>query len=495
MNQSGPLSKAHPRSSPAAPGLDDLEQADFFDGCPVAMFVINADHVVTHFNQACAQTMGIAADQVIGTKGIGRVFYGHDRPVMADLIVDGAMKEIIDDLYQNQYRSSMVVPDAYEAESFFPNLGGAGRWLFFTAAPLRNAGGDVIGAIETLQDITERKVAEAALMTAQLEIEQVVDQRTAQLAEVNKVLKDDIRRRELAERELLERNAELKALNAQLSSAQEHLVQSEKLASIGQLAAGVAHEINNPIGYIFSNFGTLEKYLADLFRMLGAYEKVEHRHSDARTLSELVALRKEMELDFLKEDIPTLMRESKEGIVRVRKIVQDLKDFSHVDTNPDWQFANLNQGIDSTLNVINNELKYKADVVKEYGELPEVQCMPSQINQVVMNLMTNAAHAIGPERGKITVRSGVEEDRVWFEVADSGSGIPQDVLPRIFDPFYTTKPVGKGTGLGLSLSYGIVQKHHGSIQVQNEIGKGATFRVTLPIRQSATPAAIGVKPA
>jgi PAS domain S-box-containing protein len=489
------MNEPKPSSTMTAQGLAGVDQADFFDGSPVAMFVINADHVVTHFNKACAQTMGIAADQVIGTKGLGRVFYGPDRPVMADLIVDGAMEEIIDDLYQNQYRSSMVIPDAYEAESFFPQLGTAGRWLFFTAAPLRNAAGDVIGAIETLQDITERKVAEGALMTAQLEIEQVVDQRTAQLAEVNKLLMDDVRRRELVEHELLDRNAELNLLNAQLSSAQEHLVQSEKLASIGQLAAGVAHEINNPIGYIFSNFGTLEKYLADLFRMLGAYEKVENRHSDAQTLSELVTLRKEIELDFLKEDIPTLMRESKEGIVRVRKIVQDLKDFSHVDTNPDWQFANLNQGIDSTLNVINNELKYKADVVKDYGELPEVQCMPSQINQVVMNLMTNAAHAIGPERGKITVRTGVEGDRVWLEVTDSGSGIPKDVLPRIFDPFYTTKPVGKGTGLGLSLSYGIIQKHHGRIEVQTEAGQGSTFRVTLPIRQPTTPAAHGASPA
>ena len=256
---------------------------------------------------------------------------------------------------------------------------------------------------------------------------------------------------------------------------------------MSQLAAGVAHEINNPIGYIFSNFGTLEKYLTGLLQMLGAYERAESRHSDAQTVSALVSLRQELELDFLKEDIPTLMRESKEGIVRVRKIVQDLKDFSHVDANPDWQWANLNQGIDSTLNVINNELKYKADVVKEYGDIPEVQCMPSQINQVVMNLVVNAAHAMGPARGTITVRTGVDADQVWLEVSDTGSGIPADVLPRIFDPFYTTKPVGKGTGLGLSLSYGIIQKHHGRIEVQTEAGQGSAFRVTLPVKQPSAP--------
>jgi signal transduction histidine kinase len=138
--------------------------------------------------------------------------------------------------------------------------------------------------------------------------------------------------------------------------------------------------------------------------------------------------------------------------VRVRKIVQDLKDFSHVDTNPDWQSVDLTQGIDSTLNVVNNEIKYKADVVKEYADLPPVQCLPSQINQVVMNLVVNAAHAMsGPERGKITLRTGVAGDKVWLEVADTGSGIPKDVLPRIFDPFFTTKPIGKGTDWALAV--------------------------------------------
>jgi len=279
----------------------------------------------------------------------------------------------------------------------------------------------------------------------------------------------------------------LNALNVKLSAVKEHLIQSEKLASIGQLAAGIAHEINNPIGYIFSNFGTLETYLTQLFDMLAAYEQAETTINLAQTTQALRTQREAIDLAFLKEDIPVLMRESKEGIVRVRKIVQDLKDFSHVDINPVWQFASLNQGIDSTLNVINNEIKYKADLVKEYADLPEVQCVPSQINQVVMNLVVNAAHAMGPERGTITVRTGQDGDQVWLEVADTGSGIPPDVLPRIFDPFYTTKPIGKGTGLGLSLSYGIVQKHHGKIEVNTEVGHGTTFKVILPKTQPANP--------
>lgn len=330
---------------------------------------------------------------------------------------------------------------------FFQQLGASGRWLFSTAAPIRDAGGKIIGAIQTLQDQTEKRVADDALMKSQVEIEQIVEQRTAELAEVNKTLRDDVSRREVAEHELIGRNAELSALNAKLSSAQEHLIQSEKLASIGQLAAGVAHEINNPIGYIFSNFGTLENYLGSLFEMLTVYEKTESAHSNPDVVKELKSKREGLDLEFLKEDIPVLMRESKEGIVRVRKIVQDLKDFSHVDNNPEWQHANLNSGIESTLNVTNNELKYKADVIKEFGDIPDIQCLPSQVNQVVMNLVVNAAHAMGTERGKITVRSGVENENVWFDVTDTGSGIPAEVLPRIFDPFYTTKPIGKGTGL------------------------------------------------
>lgn len=470
-------------------GLRTIDPAAFFEGSPVATFVIDSDHVVTHFNKACALLLNLAPERIVGHKGLGYFFYGKERPVMADLIVDGSLEHVMRDLYQGNYRRSPIVPEAYEAEGFLPNLGPSGRWLFFTAAPLRDAAGTVVGAIETLQDITDRKQAEAALIKAQREVEQVVEQRTAELAVANQNLQDDIKRREMAEHALQGRNAELNALNIKLSAVKEHLIQSEKLASIGQLAAGVAHEINNPIGYIFSNFGTLERYVGMLFDMLDAYERAEAAPGSPQTLEALKTKREEIELRFLKEDIPALMQESKEGIVRVRKIVQDLKDFSHVEANPQWQFANLTRGIDSTLNVVNNEVKYKAELVKEYADLPDVQCMPSQINQVVMNLVVNAAQAIGAERGKITVRSGSGVDSVWFEVADTGEGIPDEVLPRIFDPFYTTKPVGKGTGLGLSLSYGIIQKHHGKIDVQTEIGKGTTMRVTLPIRQpGAAPA-------
>jgi PAS domain S-box-containing protein len=282
-------------------------------------------------------------------------------------------------------------------------------------------------------------------------------------------------------RALMQEKSEQHKLITQLQEAQSHLLQSEKMASIGQLAAGVAHEINNPIGYVYSNLGTLEKYVQDLIGMLANYEQAEGVIADAEVRSRLQTARQKLDLAFIKEDLRALMDESKDGITRVKNIVQNLKDFSHVDAADEWQYADLHAGLNSTLNIVNNEIKYKADVVKEYGDLPQVECLPSQLNQVFMNLLVNASHAI-EERGLITVRTGQAGEEVWVEVEDTGKGIAPENLQKIFDPFFTTKPIGKGTGLGLSLSYGIVQKHNGRIEVQSEAGKGTKFRVWLPLR-------------
>ena len=277
-------------------------------------------------------------------------------------------------------------------------------------------------------------------------------------------------------------NDEIRRANKRLEDAQNQLLQSEKMATIGQLAAGVAHEINNPVGYINSNLGSLQKYIKDMFTMLDAYEQAEPLlTASPETMRNIRALKDKLDIGYLKEDVVALMSESQEGIARVKKIVQDLKDFSHVD-EAEWQWTDIRKGLDSTLNIVWNEIKYKAEVVKEYGDLPEVECLPSQLNQVFMNLLVNAAHAI-EDKGIIFIRSGHENDRVWIEIADSGKGIPPENLNRIFDPFFTTKPVGKGTGLGLSLSYSIIQKHHGRINVSSEVGVGTIFRVYLPVKQ------------
>ena len=293
-------------------------------------------------------------------------------------------------------------------------------------------------------------------------LEHLVDQRTVQFKKASMALQ-----REIDERKQLEGQ----------------LVQSEKLASLGQLAAGVAHEINNPIGFISSNLGSLDGYFQQLLSMLDAYQAAGQT-LPPESAAQLLKMREDLELDFLLEDIPVLIRESKEGIGRVSQIVKDLKDFSRVDTQQQWQWANLQQGIESTLNIVASELKYKADVVREYQKLPDIECLPSQINQVIMNLVVNAAQAMGPERGVITLRTGLQGEAAWIEVADTGSGIAPETLQKIFDPFFTTKPVGQGTGLGLSLSYGIVKKHGGDISVRSELGAGTTFRVLLPLRQS-----------
>ncbi|WP_371850940.1 MULTISPECIES: ATP-binding protein [Pseudomonas] len=218
--------------------------------------------------------------------------------------------------------------------------------------------------------------------------------------------------------------------------------------------------------------------------MLDAYRDAEEAIGSSELVERLHELRDRIELEFLRDDIPLLIKESKDGISRVGQIVKDLKDFSRVDSNQEWQWANLQHGIESTLNIVANELKYKADVVKDYQVLPDIECLPSQINQVIMNLIVNASQAIGAERGTLTLRTGAEGGTVWIEVADTGAGIPPESLQKIFDPFFTTKPVGQGTGLGLSLSYGIVKKHRGDISVVSEVGVGSTFRVELPIHQS-----------
>ncbi|MET1077878.1 MAG: ATP-binding protein [Pseudomonas sp.] len=275
-------------------------------------------------------------------------------------------------------------------------------------------------------------------------------------------------------RALAGKQIEQSLLIDKLEQANNQLLQSEKMAAIGQLAAGVAHEINNPIGFVSSNLRTLGEYVHQMLQIIDGLDSTS-------SLDELRQLKQDLEYDYMRGDIQALLGESEDGIQRVRKIITSLKDFSHRDAD-EFALADLHRGIETTLNVVANELKYKAEIIKEYVALPEVECIASQINQVVMNLLVNAAHAI--ERfGRITIRTGLLDQQVWLEVEDSGRGIEPRLLNRIFEPFFTTKPVGKGTGLGLSLSYNIVQKHHGRIEVFSQLDQGTRFRIWLPLRQ------------
>ena len=278
----------------------------------------------------------------------------------------------------------------------------------------------------------------------------------------------------------------MKATQEELRLTHEQLLQSEKMASIGQLAAGVAHEINNPVGFIGSNIQTLEVYLQYIAKIIEHYKRIK----DATQRNDTAVLKEEAaELDRLEAQIKPhtiiseiweIISESRVGIDRIKKIVNDLRTFSRGDQDLD-EVVRLDEVIDSVLGIVHNELKYRIELKKDYAEVPPILCNPQRLGQVFVNLILNAVQAI-EGAGTITVRTYRQDEHVVAEIADDGPGIPEENLGKIFDAFYTTKPVGQGTGLGLSISYEIVKKHGGDIQVSSTVGQGTTFRIILPIR-------------
>ncbi|MEZ6124978.1 MAG: ATP-binding protein [Planctomycetaceae bacterium] len=306
-------------------------------------------------------------------------------------------------------------------------------------------------------------------------------------------------------RELFLATEEIQAQYASLQQTQGQLIHSEKMASVGQLAAGVAHEINNPIGFVTSNVQTLTDYVEVYHTLLKDYAALvrAHESGDAAQQAELkqriTRLETDEDISYITEDTCELLHESYEGLQRVREIVQNLKSFVHLDKTSQ-QLANVNDGIEATLKVVWNELKYKCDVRKQLGDLPMIPCFVGELNQVFLNLLVNAAQAM-EQHGVITITTGVELDQIAVRISDTGKGISREHLSQLFNPFFTTKPVGQGTGLGLSVSYGIIQKHGGTIDVDSTVGEGTTFTVRLPIRgteprrEAALPAATTACPA
>ena len=282
-------------------------------------------------------------------------------------------------------------------------------------------------------------------------------------------------------------NLELLSSSHEKERAQEHelemstrLTQSEKMAALGQLAAGVAHEINNPIAFVSSNLSTLKKYFGIFNQIIEGFSTDPHSKSEGSS-----QLLKSSNYEFLKTDVVSILSESQEGIVRVKNIVNDLKNFSRLEESTDWILADVHKGIQSTLNIVNFEVKYHAEVECLFGDLPEISCIPSQLNQVFLNLIVNAAQAIPDGQfGKILIQTGLMGDSIWIEISDNGVGVSEETMKKMFEPFYTTKKVGVGTGLGLSVSLGIVEKHMGSLTAKSTLGQGTTFRIELPIAQN-----------
>lgn len=673
------------------------EEKDFLGGiiqnAAAPIFVIDRNHKILFWNSALAKMTGKSSFQMTGTKQQWEPFYPTKRPVLADLVIDNN-PERLDEFYKT-HSLSLTRKGSIKAEGWYDNIGGQRRYIFFEATPIKNSANEVIAAVETLEDITERKLAQeemdrqneflqvildaipspvyyknpqgayigcnkafqtffglhdsseimgrtiseivpaeytaqSAMMdstilteqnqlnyetilprsdgsprnvlatkapffnaagslggivgtfvdiTEQLQIDEqmrtmsrALEVKHSELEQLfglvahakreweetldhlqdfviltdadhhirrcNKLMADFTGRtinelfgldwRDLIAEagfvfvafngisgELFHQNSgrnydlsiyqikddeiitghvvslndttelrtasqKLEKAYTELKDAQLQIFQQEKMASIGQLAAGVAHEINNPMGFISSNLTTLNKYVGRLAEFIGSVDSAMQSCAGSDEAEQLQQVRKRLKIDHIMDDAHQLIAESQDGASRVRRIVQDLKSFSRVD-QAESALIDINESLDTTINIAWNEIKYVAELHREFGEIPAIKCYPQQLNQVFLNLLVNSAHAMEGTQGLITVRTWSDADSLFVSVSDNGKGITEENLKRIFEPFFTTKEVGKGTGLGLSISYDIIKKHGGDIAVESQVGVGTTFTVRLPI--------------
>lgn len=348
---------------------------------------------------------------------------------------------------------------------------------------------DINLAVKGNDEISDVSHAFNKMVNSLKESQQLRDAYEEQLHELNRSLEERVIKRTA---QLEKRNNELQAANDTIQSTQTQLLQSEKMASLGQLAAGVAHEINNPIGFVMSNLRSLQEYFEVYQQILSKYEQLQNCADDAVRIARLQEIRnfsEDNDLEFIQEDAKELLHDSTDGTKRIKDIVQGLKEFSHVD-QIEQQEADLNECLETTLKIVNNEIKYACRIVKKFRPLPKIRCNPGQINQVFMNMLINASHATRDvEDGTVEIETGTSQGYVMVVISDNGSGIAEEHLQKLFDPFFTTKAVGEGTGLGLSISYGIIEEHHGQIRVQSEVGKGTRFYIRLPMQEELQSAA------
>ncbi len=338
-------------------------------------------------------------------------------------------------------------------------------WNLTTKVPFRASSGKIVGLVGIARDITGRKKMEE------------------DRARLIKQLQQTNRKLIKSNQELKELTAVLEALNARLKKAIEErkrvesqLVQNAKMASLGELVAGIAHEINNPLGFIHANLGNLKKFSKKIIGLIESYDQVD---IPGEAKEEFEKRKKEVNYDYLRSRMPEMIERSAVGADRMKKIIQDLRSFSRLDA-AEFAEADINGAIETTLGIMFHEYKNRIGIKKELGNLPAVECYISRLNQVFMNLLINACHAI-EDKGEIGIKTGTEDETVKIEISDTGKGIPDDAIDKIFDPFFTTKPVGQGTGLGLSISHGIIEQHKGEISVKSNSGEGTTFTIRIPI--------------
>jgi PAS domain S-box-containing protein len=407
------------------------------DGINESIAIINIhDFSIVTANKVFIRETGLPEDEVIG-----RSCYSVTHHLAAPCA---------DPEHACPIREVLATGRHAAAEHVHYDSRGKRSYVEISASPIKDETGHIVQVIHVSRDITSKKELEISLQNERLLLKKT--------------------------------NTQLEQAYNDLKQTQSQIVQQEKMASIGQLAAGVAHEINNPMGFISSNLASLDKYLEKLTRFLAAQDTLLNGLQDEQALRELRDNRKKLKIDYLLQDIPALIAESRDGAERVRIIVQNLKNFSRVDDNAIC-LTSINDCLETTLNIIRNELKYKAEISRDYGEdLPRVKAFPQQLNQVFMNILVNAAQAI-EKKGEIAIRTWREKSSVRVAISDSGCGIPQQNLARIFDPFFTTKELGKGTGLGMSITYDIIKKHNGTISVASEVGRGTTFTVSLPVAE------------
>lgn len=297
----------------------------------------------------------------------------------------------------------------------------------------------------------------------------------------NNQLKEKTESLESQKKEIEAKNLELENTMHQLKEAQNQLIQSEKMASLGQLTAGIAHEINNPVNFVLSSINPLKIDLEEIIILLEKYQTVIQNKNLFSTFEEVEEFKKEIDYDYLISEIHSLLKGIEEGGRRTSEIVKGLRNFSRLDEE-EKKLANIHDGIESTLLMLRNQYKNRIEIIKEYGNVPEFPCYPGKLNQVFMNVLSNAIQAI-PDKGEIKITTFLQEETAVIKIIDSGTGISEQDKQKIFEPFFTTKDVGKGTGLGLSISYGIIKDHNGDVEVNSVPDNGTEFIIKLPINK------------